>query len=168
MQSISQADSWFCGTRWCTLQPLFCLGGHVSLAGAVTTNVFSQQKFCRLSRQNVCRDKRKAYFCRDKPMFVATEHVFVATMFATKRLSRQIRVVLLFFCRHRHDKHVSRQNIAPLLDFYKIFCHDKLNFVATKVMSRQAYFCRDKRRVLSRQTRVCRDKTDTCGNSRQW
>ena len=32
-------------------------------------------------------------------------------------------------------------------------------FVATNIiLSRQAYFCRDKRRVLSRQTRVCRDK----------
>ena len=31
-------------------------------------------------------------------------------------------------------------------------------FVTTKVLSRQAYLSRDKRRVLSRQTRVCRDK----------
>ena len=31
-------------------------------------------------------------------------------------------------------------------------------FVATNVLLRQAYICRDKRRVLSRQTRVCRDK----------
>ena len=38
-------------------------------------------------------------------------------------------------------------------------------FVSTKVLSRKAYFCRDKIRVLSRQirvfsrqTRVCRDK----------
>ena len=29
----------------------------------------------------------------------------------------------------------------------------------TQVLSRQAYFCRDKRRVLWRQTRVCRHKT---------
>ena len=41
----------------------------------------------------------------------------------------------------------------------QIFCRDKHNFVATKLLSRQAYFCRDKRLVLSRQTRVCRDKT---------
>ena len=80
------------------------------------------------------------------------------------------------------------------------FCRDKLcsfffseSFVATKVLSRQnyacrdnnknrhiffsfssqAYFCRDKRCVLSRPTRVssrqcfCRDKNDTCGSSRQ-
>ena len=31
-----------------------------------------------------------------------------------------------------------------------VFCHDKY-------LSRQTYFCRDKRRVLSGQTRVCRD-----------
>ena len=48
----------------------------------------------------------------------------------------------------------------------KKFCYDKHNFVATniifvvtKVLSRQAYFCSDKRRVLSRQTCVCRDET---------
>ena len=47
----------------------------------------------------------------------------------------------------------------------KHFFRDKLkknrdkSFVATKVLSRQAYFCRDKRRVLSWQARVCRDRT---------
>ena len=46
-------------------------------------------------------------------------------------------------------------------------CRDKYNFVATKALSRQAYFFRDKRRVLSWLKRVCRDKNDTCG-SRQW
>ena len=39
------------------------------------------------------------------------------------------------------------------------FCRDKHNFVATNVLSRKAYFCRDKTRLLSRQTAVCRDKT---------
>ena len=38
------------------------------------------------------------------------------------------------------------------------FCHDNM-FVTTKVLSRQAYFCRDKRRVLSQQTRLCRDRS---------
>ena len=38
------------------------------------------------------------------------------------------------------------------------FCHDKNMFVRTKVLSWQAYFCRDKRRVLSPQTHVCHDK----------
>ena len=32
-------------------------------------------------------------------------------------------------------------------------------FVTTKLLSRQSYACRDKRRVLSPQTRVCRDKS---------
>ena len=41
----------------------------------------------------------------------------------------------------------------------KILCHEKHNFVATKHLSQQAYFCHDKRPVLSQQTRVCRDKT---------
>ena len=39
---------------------------------------------------------------------------------------------------------------------------------ARRVLSRQAYFCRDKRRVLTRQTQnLCRDKNHTCGISRQ-
>ena len=37
-------------------------------------------------------------------------------------------------------------------------CHDKCVFVMTKVLSQQAYFCRDKRHVLSQQTHVCHDK----------
>ena len=35
------------------------------------------------------------------------------------------------------------------------FCHDKHNFVTTKVLWRQAYFCCDKRHVLLWQTHVC-------------
>ena len=65
------------------------------------------------------------------------------------------------------------------------FCHDKHNFVTT-VLSWQACFCCNKRRVLLWQTHVCHDKHvfvitntclswpnfcrnkyDTCGNSRQ-
>ena len=53
--------------------------------------------------------------------------------------------------------------------FYFLFCRDKTfvttniwrdkhNFVATTVLLRQAYFCRDKTRLLSRQTGVCREK----------
>ena len=53
-----------------------------------------------------------------------------------------------------------------LLLFSFLFCRDKhmcllgqnTFFVATNVSSREAYFCRDKRRVLSRPTRVCGDK----------
>ena len=37
-------------------------------------------------------------------------------------------------------------------------CHDKHNFVTTKVLLQQAYFCRNKRRVLLGQTHVCPDK----------
>ena len=71
-----------------------------------------------------------------------------------------------------------------------VFCRDKRMlavvykhvFVARNVLSGQAYFVSDKRRVLSQQTRVCRNKSklfvatktcfvvtknDTCGSSRQ-
>ena len=37
-------------------------------------------------------------------------------------------------------------------------CHDKHNFVTTKVLLQQAYFCHNKRRVLLGQTHVCPDK----------
>ena len=58
--------------------------------------------------------------------------------------------------------------VETIVLFY--FCRDKHNFVATNVLSGQAYFCGDKRRTLSQQRRlsqVCRDKNDTCGSSRQ-
>ena len=106
----------------------------------------------------------KYNFCRDK--------CFVATKVC---LSRQTRVgrdkhtfVATNICREKHNfvptkpcngklTCLSRQNTSFVST--KIFCRDKNNFVAIKVLSRQAYFCRDERRVLSRQTRVCRDKT---------
>ena len=141
---------------------------YLSLAGAATSIIFVATNMCLprqsssfaaikvcLSRQNyVCRDKRllrskRVFFslqnlCLDKHTFVATKGVF---------------------CR---DKHVlvesklslSRQNYVGATNTY---C-DK-SFFTTKVLSRQAYFCRVKRRGLSRQTRVsrqniCRDKND--------
>ena len=59
-------------------------------------------------------------------------------------LSRRIRV-----CR---DKHVFFTKIR-LLSRQAYFCQDK-----RRVLSRQAYFCQDKRRVLSRQKSACRNK----------
>ena len=59
------------------------------------------------------------------------------------------------FCRtksifSRRDNH--NFVATKVLSRQAYFCHDKQvssnNFVATKVLSRQAYFCRDKRRVL--------------------
>ena len=38
-------------------------------------------------------------------------------------------------------------------------CHDKHAFVVSKVLTRQAYFCCNKRCVLSQQTCVCHDKS---------
>ena len=93
-----------------------------------------------LSRQKcVCRDKtRKAntsfvstkYACRDKIMFVfCRDKSFVATSILLSRKKRRV---------------LSRQTLV---------CLDKSKL--TKLcLSRQAYFCCDKRRVLSRQ-RTC-------------
>ena len=59
----------------------------------------------------------------------------------------------LFFCRDKHLFVVTKKK--RLLSRQKYVVTNKHVFVATK----QAYFCRDKRRALSRQTRVCHDKT---------
>ena len=67
------------------------------------------------------------YFCRDN-IFPESIHVFFfreKSMFLATKVLSQERFVAT--------------NI----------CGDKHNFVLTKVLSRQAYFCRDKRRVLS-------------------
>ena len=81
----------------------------------------------------------KYHFCRDKHVFIATKHaVFVATKLY---LSRQIIFV------STNPLTLSHTFVATKDVFYR----DKI------VLSRQAYFCRDKRRVLSSQN-VCRDK----------
>ena len=81
----------------------------------------------------------KYYFCRDKhvvSLFVATNMCF----------SRQNPFLSLqnYVCR---DKYFSWQ----VLSRQKYFFATNIFFFATKLLSRQAYFCRDKRRVLSRQ-----------------
>ena len=95
----------------------------------------SRQEFCCdkhvfvATKDVFCRDKhmRDAYFCRHKHVCVATKHVFYRdkSMLVTKLLSRQ--------------KYFVATNII----------------LSPQNLSRQAYFCRDERRVLSRHTRVC-------------
>ena len=63
---------------------------------------------------------------------------------------------------HRDHHLQASSNLSTIIGWsgYKYhFCCNKHVFVATKVLSRQAYFCHDKRPVLTRQTRVCRDKS---------
>ena len=82
-------------------------------------------------KYNFCRDKRRVL---SQPQYACRNKTFVAT-----------------------DK---RNFVAT-----EYFCHDQ-TFVATSIcvcrdnffLSRQAYFCCDKRCVLSRQKRVCHDK----------
>ena len=73
---------------------------------------------------------------------------------ATKRFSRQTFVATKITRLLMRQKYSVFAFVAT-----KTFSHDKHNFVATNVFSRQAYFCRDNGRALSRQTRVCRNKT---------
>ena len=90
-------------------------------------------------KYHFCRDKRRFLFV----LFFSDKHVFVAT----KRT---------YFSRYRR---LSRQK---LLKSYKSFVATKDLFRRDKnkhVLSRQAYFCRDKSRVLM--------IDDTCGSSRQ-
>ena len=82
------------------------------------------------------------YACCDKTF---SRQTFVATKII---LSRQTRLLL-------RQKNACRDKHVFAFVATKIFCHDKHNFVATKVFSRQPYFCRDNGRALSRQTRCC-------------
>ena len=108
-----------------------------------------------LPRQKFCRNEH--VFCRDKSMLVVTNvlprktttHLLLRQTFAATNtiLSRQnTSFVATKIC-------LSRQNR----------CRDKHVFVATKVLSRQAYFCR----TNTCDKHVCRDKNDSCISSRQ-
>ena len=95
-------------------------------------------------------------------IFVATNHVFCrdeSMLAATKLLSRQTQ-----FCRDKtrvcRDKSFVMTSIRVCRDKSKLVAAKQLSwqnslprqiFVATKVVLRQKYVCRDKRRVLSRQ-----------------
>ena len=93
----------------------------------------SRQKFCAcLSRQN-------PFFPRQKHAIILSRQIFVVTNVS---LSRQT-----YFCR---DKHVFCRDKSMLFKYFQ--------YTSSKVLSRLAYFCCDKRRILSRQTHVCRDK----------
>ena len=99
----------------------------------VATNTF-------LSRQNVCPDKHT--FVATKDVFCRNKHVFVATKVC---LSGQngCRDKLFFIATNicRDESFVAT----------KIFYRDQQTDFATKLLLRQAYFCRNKR--------VCSDKT---------
>ena len=119
-----------------------------------------------LSRQTrFCREKKKCLLSRQR--YACHDQTFVATKLCLLYVNKIIFVATNIF-RNKH------------MFVTKNICRNKYNFVATKVLSQQAYFCRDKRRVLSQLTCVCRDKNmlvatniffcrdknDTCGSSR--
>ena len=83
---------------------------------------------------------RQKNACHDNT-FVATKLCFVATS-----------IVLLRQKTCFHDKSFFRDNFF----FFFFF------FIATKVLLRQAYFCRDERRVFSRQNVFVATKTHVC------
>ena len=83
------------------------------------------------------RQTRHTRVCREKRMLVATKVLLQQNIFVVTKL-------------------FSRQ----------IFVATN-NFFATKVLSRQAYFCRDKHVFVATKHIFCRDKNDTCGSSRQ-
>ena len=114
---------------------------HLSLAGAATSIFVVTRQFC----------------CCDKHVVVVTSHVFCRKKKKKVCLSRQNyfcfdKKLFFFFCRYKHTFVATKD----------VFCRDIILsqhiFVATNVLSRQAYFCRNKRRVLSPQTHVCHDK----------
>ena len=118
----------------------------------VAANTFlSGQKTCFVAIK-VCLSR---HISVNLTSFVATKNMFVTTN-ATKHFYFRDKSMII-----ATDTCLSRQNIICRDKTFvstKIFYRDKHNFVATEVFSRQAYFCRDKRRILSSQRRVCRDK----------
>ena len=139
-------------------QTYFCRNKHDFVA---TKHLSLQAYFC-CDEYNFVVPKKflswQKYACRDKHVFVAI-NICIDKRFVTTKI----------FCRDKHDfvatKHLSLQ---------AYFCCDEYNFVVpkhifvvtkvclsrqTRVLSRQALFCRDKRRVLSSKIRVCRDRT---------
>ena len=116
----------------------------ISVAGAATSFFV----FVFISTNVLSRETR---VCRDKHVYITTKHVFCRdkSMLVATKLHDKIMFVM--------TKRLSRQTFV---------------FVSTKDVSRQAYFCRNKRRVcvfrnksmlvatkaLSRQTRICCNK----------
>ena len=110
-----------------------------------------------LSRHTrVCRDKtrllsRQMYACSDKITFVATTYFYRDKTFVTTNI-----------CLSRQKLHLWQ--LPPMImSCHKYhFCRDKhKSMLATtkrssglKVLSQQAYFCRDKRRVCREKTRL--------------
>ena len=133
----------------------------------VMTKLLSQETYfcCNKSfvMTNICSNKhnfvrtkllsRQAYFCRDKHVLVVTKHILSWQKYA-----------FASFC---HDKSFVTTNI----------CSNKHNFVTTKLLSRQAHFCRDKHVFVATKHIFCHNKsmlvttklvtTNTCLVSRQ-
>ena len=130
------------------------------LAGLVVVSELRQKG---VSHYNLADKSRHAYyhwwelhqvsfllqqkFCCNKHVFVMTKHTFVVTKHV--------------FC---HDKSMiclPRQNFCcdKIMSVTTKYLSQQHVFVMTKVLSRKAYFCCDKRHVLLRQTRVCHNKS---------
>jgi len=92
-------------------------------------------------------------FCHDKHIFVATKDVY-----DWRELPQSIILSRQTFCHTKHTFIVTKDVFCYLCKLclsQQNVCHDKHVFVATNIiLLRQAYVCRDKRRVLcfSRQT----------------
>ena len=138
----------------------------------------------RLSLQNVCHDKltfvaTKDVFCNDQHTFVTTKRLSWQAYFCRNKrcvLQRPTHVchyktfvmtsLLLSqqkMCFATTNTRLSLQNVChDKLTFVAtkdVFCNDQHTFVTPKLLSWQAYFCRNKRCVLQRPTHVCHYKT---------
>ena len=157
----------------------------------VAKNIFLSRQTCKFCHDKHTSVATKDVFVATKDVFVATKDVFVATniILSGKVLSRQ-KYVCARLCREKHTfvatKDVLCRDKRRVCRDKRRVCRDKHNFVgkgfvATKIclcaaLSREAYFCRDKRRSLSRQKTcsvatkdvLCLDTNDTCGSSCLW
>ena len=125
-------------------QKYACRDKHIFV---VTNNIVATSLL--VSRQTrVCRDKTRL-LSRQKYAYIVTLLHCYKSMLTLLHcyntcLSRQN---TYFFA----TKHVYCRDKSMLTLLQAYVCRDKHDFVPTKVLSRQAYFCRHKRRVLSRQ-----------------
>ena len=111
---------------------------NVSLTGAAPSIIFVATKL-------LSRPTRQKYDGCDKIMFVATNTCLPRQKFRRDKLT----FAATNTCLSRQNTSFVARDKTMLVAIH--FCRGKNNFIATKVLSRPSYFCREKRRVLSRQ-----------------
>ena len=131
----------------------------------------TNHKFCATIIAGIIgRSGHKYHFCHDN-FFVATSLLLSQQTRVCSNKRRHLFTTKVCLLRQISVTMNTNTSICCEKSYViiKIFCHDKHNFVATKVLSRQAFFFFHQRTCmcLSRQNFCC-NKNDTCDSSSQW